>query len=102
MKYLLVLSVIFSSQAFALDLYIDDMACVDDDISMSVDVELDDYSETFTFDCDWSGSESFETDYGTSCEVEAEMCDNGSDYGTIEVQCDNGDWDSEDFPCTND
>lgn len=99
MKYLVLLTLIFSSQSYALDLYIDDSACVDRYSSMNVDVEVSDESFSFDFDCDWSDNDSFETERGVSCEIEAEMCDNGNDYGSIEVECDNGDWESEDFSC---
>ncbi len=97
---ILTLLISFSAHAY-IDLDIDRYACLDNDISMNIDIEVDEESFSFDADCDWSFSDNFETADGIECEVSGEMCDfDGQDYGYIEVECNNGEDQEEDFPCS--
>ena len=106
MNNLLIVFTLFSISfsAFGGDLYldIDRYACADDFLSMSIDIEIGDESFSFSEDCGWSFSSSLETESGISCDIEGNMCDNRNDFGSIEVNCDNGDWEEETFPCNSD
>lgn len=83
-----------------IDIGIDTWACKDDlNESMDIEIELDDESFDLNYSCGARYRETIYNKSGERCKIKTNMCADGDDEGEVEVSCESGADEDEDFDC---
>jgi len=90
----------YQNNYFDIDIDTEKNDCIEGEISMDVEVEVNGEDFKFKPSCSFTFSKTFETKSGIKCKVESGMCSSFSGRGKLEVDCEGHNDESVDILCT--